>query len=148
MPAVYKLRRNPKPGFHKWGMVQMGVVILVSVVLLGCFLFFRMARKISLRILLVSYYAIALTGLAVGYITTQWEYQPFAKLRVIGFPFPVGAWSLEQGEWICYSAPLGMVILVMVANMVLFALAFGFVFFLGIVIGSGCLLKRPSPRAR
>ena len=35
------------------------------------------------------------------------EYQPNERLRVTGFPFPVGIWQLEEDDWVDYVSPAG-----------------------------------------
>ncbi len=53
----------------------------------------------------------SLAGLAAGiWCGFFCEYQPSERLKVYSFPFPIGIWHLENGQWVDYVSPYGILV--------------------------------------
>lgn len=101
----------------------MGIVIVIAFAVCGCWLLFATCRQLLLRsapiVLWFVFGVLLILGIAVGYsFALEFEYNLTAYYRLEGFPFPLGGFHLENGQWIAFAMPKYFAHLTAITNIV------------------------------
>ena len=103
----------------------MGLLILLALIALLVWIDVATIRALVSHRLGVVWWAALVVLLIGGAVGGVWgsllEYQPTARLRVVGVPFPVGVWQWEGDDWVDYVSPAAPVVVVL--NFATFLLA-------------------------
>jgi hypothetical protein len=116
----------------------MGCLLVYGVVALAAWGDFIALRTLARRRAGPIWWAAVAVLLAAGVAAGAWcscgEYQVSNRLRLCGFPVPVVAFVLEDGDWVDYVVPAGFLVAVLNAvSVVVLSL---------LPISAACLLRR------
>ena|ERR1051326_634492 len=88
----------------------MGLVIVIAVLALSCWLLFATFRRLRRRHAGRSWWfvfgSLALVGVVLGYrLAFHCEYQVSPTMRFVSFPIPLCFFHLEDGQWVDFPTP-------------------------------------------
>ena len=88
----------------------MGLVIVIAVLALSCWLLFatfrRLRRRHAGRSWWFAFSGFAVAGVALGYwLAFHAEYQVSPTMRFLSFPIPLCFFHLEDGQWVDFPTP-------------------------------------------